>query len=122
MALGLVAAMAFVSADAAWAGGTGPRPHGSGPASALKTYHQELAAYKAERAAIETTFRMSVATARSNYQHALAGATTSAERSTIQQTMETAIIQAAATRSAALVALGSPPTYPPSASSSLGNL
>jgi hypothetical protein len=87
----------------------------SGTASAtLKAYQKELSAYRASRNAIEATFRASIETARSTYQRSLLTATTSAQRSTAQQIKVTAIIQAAETRSAALISLGNAPTPPAS--------
>lgn len=109
VAAGLIASLGLGVSAAASASG-GPT---SGPvATTLKVYRQELAAYRASRAAIESTFRASVATARTNYQKALSVATTSAERSAAEQTKVTAIIQAAATRSSALITLGSAPIPP----------
>jgi hypothetical protein len=81
-------------------------------ASALRTYDRELAAYRASRNAIQLTFRASVASARATYAAALSVATSASERSTAQQAMVTAIIQAASARSAALTALGGPPVKP----------
>ena len=79
---------------------------------ALKTYQKQLTAYRASRSAIEATFRASIQTARSNYQKSLLSATTSAQRSAAEQSKVTAIIEAAAIRSSALVALGNAPTPP----------
>lgn len=75
-------------------------------------YSQSLRAYNTEVAAIANTFRQAVTNARSAYRQALRQATTSSQRSSALQTMEAAIIEAAAKRSAALVALGNPPPRP----------
>jgi hypothetical protein len=117
--LSIVASLGFgMSAAASASGG-----HSSGgstttttaaDSSAYKTYQKQLAAYHASRSAIEATFRASIQTARSNYQKALLSATTSAQRSAAEQTKVTAIIDAAAIRSSALIALGNAPTPPSS--------
>ncbi len=113
VSLGLVATLGFATALMASAGNIGSTPPTSGSVStAMKTYRQELAAFDAQRDAIEASFRANVALARSNYRKALLSATSSAERSAAQQTEVTAIIDAAATRSAALVTLGNPPAPP----------
>ena len=90
----------------------GSPPSKSATASALRTYDRELAAYRASRNAIQLTFRASVSSARATYAAALSVATSASERSTAQQAMVTAIIQAASARSAALTALGGPPVKP----------
>jgi hypothetical protein len=96
-----------------WASaGSPPSKSASASASALRTYDRELAAYRASRNAIQLTFRASVASARATYAAALSVATSASERSTAQQAMVTAIIQAASARSAALTALGGPPVKP----------
>jgi hypothetical protein len=74
-----------------------------------KTFHQEMQAYNASRQAIQMTFQSAVSSARATYFSALTKTTSSAQRSAARQAMETAIIQAAAARSAALTALGNPP-------------
>lgn len=109
VALGLAASLGMSTAVLASAGGLPSVPPVT---SALKTYHQELATYRATLATIEATFRASVAAAESAYEKALASATTSAERSVAHQNKVTAIIKAAETRTAALIALGNPPTPP----------
>jgi hypothetical protein len=78
----------------------------------LRTYNKELAAYRASRQAIQLTFRASVSSAKAAYREALSLAKTAAQRSTAQQEMVTAIIDAASARSAALTALGSAPVKP----------
>jgi Zn-dependent alcohol dehydrogenase len=105
--LSLVGALGFAAVGTASAGSTSHRT-----SITLKTYRLELASYRAARAAIESTFRKSVAAAQSNYQQALAIAISAAERSAARQTMQAAIIQAASVRSASLVTLGAPPTPP----------
>lgn len=111
--LGLATSLGFSTVTLASAGGLpGVPPVTGSVTSALKAYHQQLAAYRASLLAIESTFRASVAQAESTYQKALAVATTSAERSVAHQNKVTAIIKAAETRTAALVALGNPPTPP----------
>lgn len=108
MALGLVAAIALAVPAIASAG--------SGPGTSVnqRTYRHELQIYKASRGAIEAAFSAAVKQARSLYNKTLTSATTSAERSAALRTMETAIIDAAATRSSALITLGNPPTRPSS--------
>jgi uncharacterized lipoprotein YmbA len=106
--LGLVTSLGLgVSAVAS--AGNGP---GTTPAPTMKVYRQEMAAYRASRAAIEATFRSSVDTANATYERSLNSATTSAQRSVAEQTRVQAIIQAAATRSFALTTLGNEPTPP----------
>jgi hypothetical protein len=90
----------------------GDIPHKSPGTGANKTYRQELAAYNASRLAIENAFHLAVSNARVAFSSALATATTSAQRSAARQVMLAAVIQAAATRSSALAALGSPPVKP----------
>jgi hypothetical protein len=107
--LSLVGALGFAAVGTASAGKVS---HGT--SVSLKTYRMELASYRAARAVIESTFRKAVAAAQSNYQEALANATNAAERSTAQQNMQQAIIQAASVRSASLVTLGAAPTPPAS--------
>jgi len=106
LALSLVGALGLATVGAASAGTA------SHTSISKKTYREELASYRASRAAIEATFRASVASARANYQEALTSATTFAERSTAQQVMQTAIIDAAGVRQASLVTLGSAPAPP----------
>jgi hypothetical protein len=65
--------------------------------------------YREKREAIESAFHSAVKAARLAYTLAIAEATSSAERNAALQTMESTIIQAAATRSAALTALGPAP-------------
>ncbi len=103
-AVGLVAAIAF-AVPAIASAGSGP-----GSSTSQRTFRHELQVYRASRDAIEQAFTNAVKQARSLYYKTLATATTSAERSAALQTMETAIIDAAATRSAALITLGNPPT------------
>ncbi|MGA7834216.1 MAG: hypothetical protein WCA31_03325 [Acidimicrobiales bacterium] len=115
VSLGLVASLGLGTALTASAGSVGGIAPTSGPvASTLKAYRQELKAYNAERLAIEANFRASIALAKSTYEKALSSATTSAERSAAEQTREYAVIEAAATRSTALVQLGNPPSPPSS--------
>ncbi|MGB8178592.1 MAG: hypothetical protein WCF63_00305 [Acidimicrobiales bacterium] len=106
LALSLVGVLGVATVGAA---GAGTSSHTS---ISKKTYREELASYRASREAIEATFRAAVASARSNYQEALANATTAAERGTAQQVMQTAIIDAAQVRSASLITLGAAPTPP----------
>jgi hypothetical protein len=68
-----------------------------------------MEAYLASRQAIQMAFHAAVSSARATYFSALTKTTSSAQRSAARQAMETAIIQAAAARSAALTALGNPP-------------
>jgi hypothetical protein len=112
VSLGLVVSVALGTAVTAVSASAGNAPIQGPVATSLKLYRQELAAYNAQRTQIEANFRASVALAKSNFSKSLASATTSAERSAAQQTEVTAIIDAAATRSAALIALGNPPTPP----------
>jgi hypothetical protein len=107
VALSMVGALGLATAGVASAGKAATHTSVS-----KRTYREELASYRASRQAIEATFRAAVASARSNYLQALDSATTSAERSAAQQSMQTAIIQAAGVRSASLVTLGAPPTPP----------
>ncbi len=116
--LGLAACLGLGTSAVASAGGT-PPPGGittttGAVATTLKAYQKQLNAYRASRNAIEATFRASVQTARSDYQKAILTATTAAQRSAAEQTKVTAIINAAAVRSAALVSLGNAPTPPAS--------
>jgi hypothetical protein len=117
VALGLVTSLGLGLSAVASAGSS---PHGTvttttgAVSSAMKTYQRQLSAYHASREAIEDIFRASIQTARSTYQKSMLTATTSAERSAAQQSKVTAIIQAAETRSSALVALGNAPTPPAS--------
>ncbi len=84
----------------------------SGGASATqRTYRQELRAYHQAIVQIQENFQAAVNAARGAYRNALTSATTAAERSAALQAMDAAIIQAAAVRSAALTALGNPPTH-----------
>ena len=89
---------------------------GNAPSSSTtqKSYHKAIVAYRDSRYAIQLSFQSAVNAARSTYIAALASAVTSAERASAQQVLEAAIIQAAATRSAALTALGKPPLKPTS--------
>jgi Zn-dependent alcohol dehydrogenase len=105
--LSLVGALGFAAVGPAGAGSASHRT----PVT-LKTYRLELASYRAARAAIESTFRKAVAAAQSNYQESLDNAINAAQRSTAQQVMQAAIIEAASVRSASLVTLGAPPTPP----------
>jgi hypothetical protein len=83
---------------------------GSGTgSSSLRAFHQELEAFLASRKAIQLTFQSAVSSARATFLSALGKTTSSAHRSAARQAMETAIIQAAAARSAALTALGTRP-------------
>lgn len=106
LALSLMGALGVATVGAASAGTS------SHATITKKTYREELASYRASRAAIEATFRAAVASARSSYLEALASATTFAERSSAQQYMQTMIIDAAGVRSASLITLGSPPRRP----------
>jgi hypothetical protein len=102
IALGVVVALGLSTPGLAFAG--------SGPGSASqKAFNQELAAFLSSRQAIQSTFQSSVSTARATYFSALSQSASSAQRSAARQAMETAIIQAAAARSAALTALGNRP-------------
>jgi hypothetical protein len=106
--LGLVASLGLGVSGVASAG-NGP---GTTPAPTMRVYRQEMAAYKASRAAIEATFRSNVDIANAIYERSLSSATTSAQRSVAEQTRVQAIIQAASTRTSALVTLGNAPTPP----------
>jgi hypothetical protein len=117
VSLGMVTSLGLGMSAVASAGGApsgGSTTTTGAASSALKTYQKQLTAYRASRNAIEATFRASVQTARSNYQKSLLTATTSAQRSAAQQFKVTAIIDAAAARSSALIALGDAPTPPSS--------
>jgi len=103
IALGIVATLGLSTPALASAG-----PAGQGPAPS-KTTHQGDAAYLAAHRAIQKAFHAAVAAAHASYQSALAAATTSSQRNTARQVYEAAIIQAAATRSAALTVLGPEP-------------
>jgi hypothetical protein len=103
-ALGIVATLGLSTPVLASAGSTTP---GS---STSKSGHETYATYLATRHAIQVAFRTAVNQARTNYQSALASATTSAQRSAARQVYEAGIIQAATTRSAALTALGPAPS------------
>jgi hypothetical protein len=114
--LGIVASLGLGMSAVASAGG-GPPSGGvttttGATSSTLKSYQKQLTAYRASRNAIEATFRASVQTARSTYEKSLVTATTSAQRSAAQQFKVTAIIDAAAARSSALIALGNAPASP----------
>jgi hypothetical protein len=108
--LGLVTSLGLGVSAVASAGGTPSR--GTTTASSFRTYQKQLATYRANRNAIEATFRSSIQAAHSIYQQALSTATTSAQRSAAEQTEVTAVINAASARSSALVALGNAPTPP----------
>jgi hypothetical protein len=86
-------------------------PGGSSTNAAPHGYRQELRAYRQAIAQIQANFQAAVSAARGAYRSALASATTAAQRSAALQTMDAAIIQAAAVRSAALTALGNPPSH-----------
>jgi hypothetical protein len=66
-------------------------------------------AYIVALQAINQTYRNSVATADAAFAAAFPGATTTAERLVVRDTLNLAIAQAAVVRAAALVALGAPP-------------
>lgn len=106
IALGFVATVGLSTPVLASAG---TQQNGSAPS---RTFHQDESAYRASRRAIQITFRSAVNQAHATYEYVLAQATTSAQRSAARQTYVAAIIQAAATRSAALIALGTAPKKP----------
>ena len=103
IALGIVATVGLSTPVLASAG---TQQNGSAPS---RTFHQDESAYRASRRAIQNTFRSAVNQAHATYEYVLAHATSSAQRSAARQTYVAAIIQAAATRSAALIALGTAP-------------
>lgn len=74
------------------------------------TYRAELRAWVAKRQAIAKTFRVAVASARSDFDSAKAQAKTSADRYAASTAFVAAIALAAKNRSAALIALGPAPT------------
>ncbi|HVA69911.1 MAG TPA: hypothetical protein VNF08_01135 [Acidimicrobiales bacterium] len=102
VALGVTLALGLSAPAIAFAGSrTG--------STSQKAFHQEKDAYLASRQAIQRAFQSAVGSARAIYRNALNKTTSSAQRSAARQALETAIIQAAAARSAALTALGNPP-------------
>ncbi len=102
LALGLVAALGLATSAVASAG--------SGPTSAQqRTYNQQLHRYNQARNAIDAAFQSAVQLARETYFQATSSKTSVAQRSAARQAMETAIIEATAVRSEALVNLGKPP-------------
>jgi hypothetical protein len=102
IALGVVVALGLSTPAIAFAG--------SGPnSSSQKAFNQELATYRSSRQAIQSTFQSAVSTARATYFGSRAQTTSSAQRSAARQALETAIIQAAAARSSALITLGNRP-------------
>ena len=103
IALGIVATLGLSAPVLASAGS--PRQ----VSSTSKGIHESDALYLAARHTIQVDFRNNVKQAKMTYQSSLAIATTSAQRSAARQVYEAAIIQAAATRSAALTALGPEP-------------
>jgi hypothetical protein len=84
----------------------------SKPSGPWKTYYEELSAYVAARKQIAQTFRDAVGAAKQQFVTASSSASTVDERATARAAYALAIAQAAATRSAALVSLGNPPTAP----------
>ena len=101
IALGIVATLGLATPVLASAGSGDQSSKGS---------HQSNTAYLAARHTIDVNFRASVTQAHTTYVTALATATTSSQRSVAHQIYEAAIIQAAATRSSALMALGPEPS------------
>jgi Kef-type K+ transport system membrane component KefB len=102
IALGVVVALGLSTPAIAFAG--------SGiTLSPQKVFHQELVAFLASRQAIQLTFQSAVSSARATFLSTLRETTSAAQRSAARQAMETAIIKAAAARSAALTALGNRP-------------
>jgi hypothetical protein len=110
VALSIVGALAFSTPLWASAGSTSSST--GTQSKAMRTYDKEIVAYRESRQAIQLTFRAAVNSAHASYEESLSVATSSAQRSAAQQAMVTAIIQAAAARSAALTALGSQPVKP----------
>ena len=103
IALGIIATLGLSAPVLASAGSPGQ------VLSASRGTHESDALYLAARHTIQVDFRNTVKQAKVTYQSSLAIATTSAQRSAARQVYEAAIIQAAATRSAALTALGPEP-------------
>lgn len=87
-------------------------PHdatGNGPSPAERLFKCELKDYRQAVAQIDGAFRQAVAQARTQFRRSIRAAHSAAQRSAALQAMQTAIIQAATVRSAALVTLGPPP-------------
>ncbi len=87
-------------------------PHdatGDGQSPAERLFRCELKDYRQAVAQIDGAFRQAVAQARTQFRRSIRAAHSAAQRSAALQAMQTAIIQAATVRSAALVTLGPPP-------------
>ncbi|MHB2027524.1 MAG: hypothetical protein ACYCPT_01745 [Acidimicrobiales bacterium] len=111
--IGVVIALATITPAAASAGArrsVASRPIAvrTATTNTIRVRHDK-ATYFASRRAIELAFHRAILEARVTFRSALRIATDSAQRSVAQQNFEEAIIKAAAVRSAALTALGSPP-------------
>lgn len=112
LVLGIVATLGLTTPVVASAGSgsrAGSNSNKNAGSNSNKTYREQVAAYNASRQAIEDDFHLAVSTAQVTLYTALATAKSSAQRSAERQAMQAAIIQAAATRSSALTALGSRP-------------
>ncbi|MCU1363379.1 MAG: hypothetical protein JWM55_1207 [Acidimicrobiaceae bacterium] len=79
---------------------------------AMRTYEREILAYRESRQAIQLTFHAAVNSADATYHESLSIANNAAQRIAALQAESAAIFKAAAARSAALSALGSPPVKP----------
>jgi hypothetical protein len=80
--------------------------------SSLHAYQTSEHAYRTQLKAINLAFIEAIAVAKSDYQSALATATSSADRITARAAMRLAIANATAARASALTALGKPPVKP----------
>ncbi len=93
-------------------GPAAPRPNdtkGDSQSPAETLFECELKDYHQAAAQIDAAFRQAVAQARAQFHHSIRAARSAAQRSAALQAMQSAIIQAATVRSAALVTLGPPP-------------
>lgn len=77
----------------------------------FKARAHSLAAYRADRFAINQSFKWAMSAAQAVFQQAKDQATTAVARSTARAAYELALIQAAANRDSALTNLGKPPTH-----------
>jgi hypothetical protein len=108
VALGVVAALGLGTPALAYAG-TSPSGETQSKTLQHQSSTQHFESYREKRQAIEYAFHSAVKAAQSAYSLAIAEATSSAQRNTALQIMESTINQAVTTRSAALTALGPPP-------------
>jgi hypothetical protein len=114
VALVAAASIGLVAPSVAFAAGGSPAPTTTSTTTTtvatVKSHPRTLAAYRADRTAINQAFKWAVESAQTIFQQAKAQATTAAARSTARAAYELSLIQAAATRDNALTALGKPPT------------